>query len=220
MQYYPIIYHPGFSGTWTSWFVNNHKTFPNYSLEYCVDGASSSLELANDCGCRGSKWNMEVETLKESDSRVHDLASNKTATKRSLRIIPYHEIPDELSHVIPDMILPQTINYTPIILTLSETAHIEIMAERIHKLFYQDRTFDNIFLQTVDVCANKYYNAISYATDYLYLDIGKLIFDLDISEYNKLLHFIDDEPVANWQELIIEMRTIIFKNFIKSSVED
>lgn len=216
--YYPIVYSPGLSGTWIAWFINQHASFPRYELEYCLNGKyTDDISQANDCGCKWATWDCESESITENEKKLFNGAKNRRFRKRALRIRPYHEITNEQIGVVEDFIIPELKEYNPIILTCNDKKHQHIIAKRQRELFNPSLTDDEqyVMLQN-DITAinnNRYDEIKRLATSYTVVDVGRLIFNLDKSEYENILEFIQSNEICDWQSSISEMRNIIYKRF-------
>lgn len=108
---YACLYTAGLSGTWLTWFINQHANFPRYEFTKL-----KSHGMMTDLACDGATWcftkdteNGSSDKPKTFDEYMTDWAipesKNSSATKNCCKILPDHDLswnhpPEVLSNVL------------------------------------------------------------------------------------------------------------------------
>lgn len=206
------MYKPGWIGTWLSWFINQHSTFPNYQMKLNYDDRNDS-SIATDFVCKGGSWfEREGHSLSQSMLSASERASiiNFNATQRCYKTFP-HDYPNDCNEV-DDFIIKikeSNIEYNVIIPTLINDSHIKILAKRFVDIIELDDgeeipSYQEMLTEFIDTARNKtYYSKIeNVANSVHYVDIGSLMFDRNNTGeqvYSSLLEYINDKPIDNWK---------------------
>jgi len=223
MKNFACLYEPGLSGTWLSWFVNQHANFPNYECGdvdingivtdlYC-DGATWCFRKDEDedrCTDPPYTYDEYVKYVSNYDSR------NRSAIKNCIKVLPDHD----LSLLSVDSDLFRAVLYpmdSVIIPVLSPGSPlIESYVARLRFMWGNDR-FDMYRLMIGEIyermCDATYERKYQMPVHYVHLD--KLL-NGDEQEYNLLLSAIDESPIDNWQQVVADYRV----NFIEKDYKN
>ena len=210
--YYMVCYLGGQCGSWLTWLINQHTSFPKY-LVHVKPGD-------RDVGCYDADvWNNGTEyytattpeRMLESFRRDNGIPS---VTKSCIKVGPNHNlgmryeknkyrcaaIDQELYHEIADRF-----NIKKVIVPVVYKTHYESLLIRASLIFN-----DPVEIRRKNWKGWPVY--IKYKQPYddraVYIDIGKLI-DGDMGEYQKILDAIEEEPLSNINELITEYKSFI-----------
>lgn len=230
MEYYLCLYRAGQCGSWLSFFVNQHDSFPKYDI---------NIKKGNiDVGCYGSDWYNLEETLTQRNTKLgrstfgdwkKTLALRSSATKEFVKVLPYHEL-----HYHENKIDQAEFNYVcrlmqpkKIIVSIIRDTLFDAYIDRWMR--YIDYNIDEPFMQhkklSLETMTDRNFwvkrwkkweayldNVKPFGVpggDFVvYLDIGKLL-EGDEEEYKKLLIAIQEDPLPNKKELITEYRNLI-----------
>jgi len=230
MEYYLCLYRAGQCGSWLSFFVNQHDSFPKYDINIKKGGI--------DVGCYGSDWYNLEETLTQRNTKLGRstfgdwkkiLALRSSATKEFVKVLPYHEL-----HYHESKIDQAEFNYVcrlmqpkKIILPVIRDTLFDACIDRWMR--YIDYNIDEPFMQHKKLSLEKMTDRNFWVQRWkkweayldnvkpfgvpggdfvVYLDIGKLL-EGDEEEYRKLLIAIQEDPLPNKKELITEYRNLI-----------
>lgn len=225
MEYYLCLYRSGQCGSWLTFFVNQHDSFPKYDINIKEGGI--------DVGCYGSDWYNHEETIEVrmspmgraafGDPRV--LTKRENATKDFIKVLPNHEL--HYNEVMIDQAefnyVMRVMNPKKVILPVIRSTLFDNLLDRWMR--YLDYNKNASFMHpknhtlTRNNWAEKWERWSAYLDKIkpygipggdlvLYLDIGKLL-EGDEEEYNKLLIAIQEDPLPNKKELITEYRNLI-----------
>ena len=230
---FAVLYCSGMWGTWLTWFINQHKNFPQYNnTKIYVNG------LHTDFACNGATWCFTVDTedgAQDTPMTYEEYVENwliperknHQATKNCMKLLPDHDWTwdnhynnDELirrvfSH-INGIILP----YLP-----EDSPFLEMMDARNKFMWDQHIEFDmdDFWIEAANnsrkQIRNHYYDKFSPYASQLVLNIHNL-FMCDENEYNALIEFIGEEPLKDWEQLVNNYRqTIVCKDWTKLKKE-
>lgn len=224
---YHLVYRPGWAGTWLCWFINQHRDFPHYTKEL-FHGNRDDVSFPTDFSCAGADWWLsEGQTFDEQMIKQDQLVVNKTSTQRCFKILTEHHYPDNEDFTDPVVAELKRLpfDYNPIFATVSEPKHISILAKRWETIMMLGDddcvpSYDEIFeffseeAEEINIKRNFYTKLESIASSVHYVDVGKLIFDQDENEYNKLLHHINQPQMDDWKDIITEAVELVYKRYL------
>lgn len=219
-----VMFSNGLSGTWLTWFCNQHKGFPD-RLE--LDPAYSDPaypERITDYSTQPNWWYDEktwtefityCERMDHPNERENEPGIRWGSSKLAFKVQPYHEF------FGPDMSYEQAKEACRFVLKRSKCNQVivpicnEVLYTPIYNRLVAIRPD-----YTIDKDPKKWYNSVLY--DYiqhelkvplLYLDIGKILSGID-SEYRKLIKALDVPVLDNWKDLANECKEQIYDNYI------
>lgn len=233
MEHILNIYEGGVCGVWVNWLVNQHRNFPKFDK---VVNTRWNLPVPVDLTCPGTDWDSDYTHFAKWPM---EYGNNPTPTKRCIRYIGsdsdhgFLNSNGELNaNLFIDVLQKTQIKKIIVIYTLPSDEYYSRLAYRwayIKQSPDGNKNIDNF----KELCNDTLRSYIQYATsgfgyvytghdvfsiidsigvDCLYLNISKLIAG-DSLEYNKLLTFIDEEPLHNYVELAHEYREFMFLPF-------
>ncbi len=218
-----VMFSNGLSGTWLTWFINQHKDFPD-RLE--LDPAYSDPkhpERITDYSTQPNWWyddqlwkNFIVycERMDHPNERENEPDIRWGSEKLAFKVQPYHEFYG------PDMNFEQAKVACKFVLDQSKCQQviIPICNEVLYNEIYNRLTAirPNI---TVDKDPKKWYNSVLYEyindqlnVPVLLLDIGKILSGID-SEYQRLIQVLDVPELDNWKTLADTCKEQIYDNY-------
>jgi hypothetical protein len=176
---FPVLFRAGTHGTWLAWFVNQHPEFPKSELEI---NPSTQLDYAT----LGGKTDWYV--FDHSFFKFNNLNRLHTP-KLAFKVMPHHEA--EPPRTPFQRIIDESNAVGIIVPTIKEHNH-KIAKERFD-IVRPNQKGQEYFLH-------------SYPDGYKWkTDLPVLLCDpLDLmqgvqEEYDKLLEFIDSEPLSDWK---------------------
>jgi hypothetical protein len=223
MNTYCVLFSNGLSGTWLTWFINQHKDFPD-RLE--LDPAHSDPEHPDritDYSTQPNWWHAEqswedfivyCERQDHPNERENEPDIRWGFSNLAFKVQPYHEF------FGPDMNSDQSKEACKFVLDKSNCKQVivPVCNEVLYKPIY-NRLIAIRHYYTVDKDPKKWYNSILYEyiqqelkVPLLYLDIGKILSGND-SEYQTLIQTLKVPELNNWKELVNDCRREIYDNY-------
>lgn len=213
----------GLSGTWLTWFINQHKGFPD-RLELDVEYSDPNYpDRVTDYSTQPKWWyddqsweDFMVYCKRQDHPNDREGEPNIRWGFDSLafKVQPYHEF------FAPDMNFEQAKVACKYVLDESNCKQVivPICKEVLYTPIY-NRLVAIRPKYTIDKDPKKWYNSVLY--DYiqhqlkvplLRLDIGKILSG-DDSEYRKLVKALDVAELGNWKDLVDTCREQIYDNY-------
>ena len=219
MKTYLVLYEAGKAGTWLTWFINQHHSFPNYMSAL----QERNLPVQVDINCQGADWWFEKQSFKNNRLyKLNNFSTNNNATKDCIKVLPNHELRDGPDNVDVEQLKG--------ILNSSSIKNIIIphLYEEMYdpfrmrwKLLLKEKG-SNRYKSWNDIdmkefmdyhIENKTYEVFS-DTKVHYMDIGKLVMG-NLREYSKLLSFIEEEPLEDFKTITNDYREFAFGKYMK-----
>ena len=223
MNTYCVLFSNGLSGTWLTWFINQHKGFPD-RLELDVEYSDSNHpERITDYSTQPNWWYdnqswedfvIYCERQDHPNERENELNIRWGFDKLAFKVQPYHEFfaPDmnfEQSKVACKYVLDES-NCNQVIVPICN----EVLYTPIYNRLVAIRP-----KYTIDKDSKKWYNSVLYdyiqhelKVPFLRLDIGKILSGIN-SEYRKLTKALDVPELDNWKDLVDTCREQIYDNY-------
>lgn len=208
-----VLYEAGKSGTWLTWFINQHSNFHKYEYKKQHRNLSKQVDIA----CNGADWYYEKEDYSTNRTRCHNqYSNNKNAFKDCIKVLPNHNLTNFGEHrftINKSVLRGISFNIDKIIIPiLSDIMYDEFLWR--WKLLLNEKNSD---LTDIEMLRWQNENMNSYeGLDHHFLDIGKLITGCE-EEYNSLLTFIEEESIENWKEIVYNYKKFAFGNYKKES---
>lgn len=210
MENYFCFYNAGLSGTWLTWFVNQHSSFPQYEYEeldtdgtitdLCCDGATWCFMKDPEDGAPDDALSFD-EYLVEYDQPC---STNKVASKRCIKVLPDHD----LSEAFTEHMHQQVLSYAHKIIMPVLSPNSKMLDSYAHRLMFMWNEDYNTYVENIaylyelskgDHYSNKYNKPIHF------VHIDNLI-NGDDEEYKKLCEFIGDTPLDSWKDIVTDYR--------------
>jgi len=223
MKTFCVLFSNGLSGTWLTWFINQHKGFPE-RLELDVEYSDPNYpDRVTDYSTQ-PKWWYDNQTWEEfmiycermdhPNERENEPDIRWGFDKLAFKVQPYHEFfaPDmnfQQSKVACKHVLDES-NCNQVIVPICN----EVLYTPIYNRLVAIRP-----KYTIDKDPKKWYNSVLY--DYiqqelkvplLYLDIGKILTGHN-NTYSELIKALDVPVLNNWKELVNDCRREIYDNY-------
>lgn len=220
------MYKPGWIGTWIMWFINQHSTFPQYEI-VTNNGDREDDSFPTDYICKGGSWfwgDGQSFTDSSTNQTERNRVINKSVTNRCYKTFPDHHFTDEQENV-QDFIDSIDFDYNVIIANVTNARHLEILARRFTDIIELDEDedaprYESVLAENINDSnriniEKNYYTKIEHkANSIYYVDVGKILFDKDNTEYSKLLDYINEKPIDNWEKMADEAIEIVFKRYM------
>jgi hypothetical protein len=227
MKHYYCLYSAGLAGTWLTWFVNQHKDFPKYKYQQL-----KTHGVITDLGCDGATWCFTKDTEDGSqdepmtfDDYIKEYATpesnNQHATHNCIKVLPDHNLSWERwereSEVLEEVTSYASGFIYPYI--RRDARLLPFFANRLLFMWeemYQERSNGKLIDENVvmDMMAESAHDVrdpnskIRIVTGYKTchgVDIDALL-QCDQYEYNKLIEYLDQPPIDNWEHLVNNYR--------------
>ena len=221
-------YEAGDSGTWLTWFINQHEGFPKFEsmLEYQEKGNEFG-EVPSDYSCDGATWQTgsfedhKIFSFSEYLQYIHD---NKKATashsKLCYKILPWHNPIQTSQEEFDTNETPEQV-CTRLLKDSNTDCVIIPQVEVSYKLF----AFRQAFIRprhTVEACMESYkrkikeeYKTIAGRVNELVpvhtVAIDKLILRNDEEVYKDLIDILGVPPLPNWKSYTNDYYDKIFR---------
>ena len=238
-EIYLVWHDPGIPGTWLSWFINQHKNFPQPTGRYMYNKPMNPMLDSMDIGEHrphplhfGSSigpWNAPF--LKDTDRTKHLVSHTYLSIDevvKQAREISFNNFPQFSkvclklfsNHMTMENPLFNKSTFDKIRKEVTIKKNITIRVGTASKLI-SDRLNDleGRKPDSNDELMIKYHERRN-TTEWLpklaklaptyVVDFGKLL-NYDYEEYNKLLIEIDEEPLDNWKELVDIIKEVFTK---------
>lgn len=205
---YVCLYTAGLSGTWLTWFVNQHANFPKYEFNKL-----KSHDMVTDLACDGATWCFTKDTEngasdepKTFDEYIADWAipesKNSTATKNCCKILPDHDLSWNHSEDVFQTVLKPfskiIVPYLP-----EDSPFVDMYAKRNRYMWHEN--FDS------DFGIDDYTAMITGVKEDIsrghYHKFNKSVHALNLHnllmceewEYNNLLGVIEEDALPDWE---------------------
>lgn len=210
MQAIAVPFIAGLHGTWLIWFINEHKNFVKYTLfdrtiDYATPLSSSGI---TDYGIGPGWWHMQnipddYDTLVDRPDEIEQCQTwaefvdedrdnwlNPDATKIAVKFFPHHAFNDQEHRA--HLVFKDCNANSAVIPYVDTVFHDELEAR--WDILVKPMLGDNMD----DIDARKELKWVEDIIPVHWVDIGKLL-TKDRQEYNKLLSFIGEEPLDDWE---------------------
>lgn len=221
-----VMFSNGLSGTWLTWFINQHKGFPD-RLELDFEYSDSDHpERVTDYSTQPSwwyedkTWNKFIEYCERMDhpnERENEPDIRWGFDKLAFKVQPYHEFYGEgLKHEETD------VWKTDVEFVLKESNCNQVIVPVCKEVLYTE-IYNRLTAirpnYTVDKDPKEWYNSVLYEyianelnVPVLPLDIGKILSGND-SEYRRLIQVLDVPELDNWKTLVKTCKEQIYDNY-------
>ena len=226
MKVFGCWYEAGDSGTWLTWFINQHKDFPKFNLQLHYQEKGNEFgDIPSDYSCDPATWHcdhvQDNRSLKFADHIEYITnSSDDTYSKFCYKILPWHnpiqtdqnefptrETPEQVcARLIKDsntkvIIIPQVeVNYKLFAVRMAFIRPRHTVAECM-KFFEQKIEYE--YKTIVDkVCQLSPVHTIA---------IDKLIIDNDEEVYKELIDLLEVPALPNWKEYTNNYYDIILR---------
>jgi hypothetical protein len=223
-QNYICLYKPGLAGTWLTWFVNQHKDFPRYKYQQL-----KTHGVITDLSCNGATWCFTKDTEDGSQDEpmtfddyiknwTEPESNNYCATHNCIKVLPDHDLSwehesDVLSEITSraNGFLYPYIKRDAKLLPFFANRWL-FMWEEMYQGCSNGKVIDeNVVMNMMAKSAHDIRDAnsrIRTVTGYKTchgVDIDALLL-CDQYEYNKLIAYINQPPIDNWEHLVNDYR--------------
>jgi len=210
------LYTAGLSGTWLTWFINQHASFPQYTSTKL-----KSYGSITDLACNGATWcfTKDVEDgasdePKTFDEYMNDWAvpesNNNLATKNCCKVLPDHDLSwDHDEAVLRNVMKPFNRIIVPYL--LPDSPFVDMYAKRNRYMWHAN--FDNDF--GIDDYTDMILGVRQDIARGHYLKFNKSVHNVNLHnllmcdqwEYDNLLSIIDEDPINGWEHHVNDYRT-------------
>jgi hypothetical protein len=194
--HYIVSYAAYMYGDFIQWLINQHNNFPHWQKMQIRPFSPDSPEISWPYVTLKPKWlyflddlaNIFIATKRRHNPDIKNYTVSKFASK--IYRNPPFDAPDEIGHTVSSEGLEKIRAVVP------NTKCILLQIE--------DLSSDAFHTHTKRTCGDSQrilmilYN-LELPDFVLYVD---KIFALDDGEYNRLLDFIEEDPIYNWKELV------------------
>jgi len=223
MKRFCVLYSNGLSGTWLTWFINQHTGFPT-RLELDKEYSDPAFPDRITDYTTQPKWWYGVQAWEDFiayvDRMDHPNGQEDIPGIRwgydnlAFKVQPYHEffgpgMNTTDAHAAARFVLAQS-NCKQVIVPLADSVFFEPIYNRLVAIRPQ---------MLIDKNPKNWYNKELYThiekeigVPVLRLDIGK-IFNIDDTEYEKLLEVLSVPALSNWKELVNDCVNEIYSNY-------
>lgn len=219
-------YEPGDAGTWFTWFINQHKDYPQFENKMLYDQQGKELgHIPSDFGCYGADWfitdfeNESAFEFKDYRQRLTDqhITHNKDYKHICYKILPWHNP----FHLEDDELENETVKElaTRLVKESDTKAVIIPQVEVSYQLFARRLAFIRprfTVEKAIEIYKNRiqrsYKNTTSQVSNVVpvhTIAIDKLILRSDEDEYSKLLDILQVPALDNWKSLMNDYYTKI-----------
>lgn len=220
-----VMFSNGLSGTWLTWFINQHKGFPDrleLDLEY---SDPNHPERVTDYSTQPSWWYEDktwkqfieyCERMDHPNERENEPDIRWGFDKLAFKVQPYHEFYG------PGMKHNSNLWKTDVEFVLKESNCNQVIVPVCNEVLYTEiynrltAIRHNII---IDKDPKEWYNSVLYEyianelhVPVLRLDIGKIL-DGNDSEYHKLCKVLEVDALNNWKDLVNACREQIYDNY-------
>lgn len=211
MKNYFCLYHAGFSGTWLTWFINQHASFPQYRKANLLTDST-----VTDLCCHGATWCYKPDDMSgisydipcTYDQYVNDISMrytrNNIATKNCIKVLPDHALADQDNN---SDLLAEVMSHADYIImpVLNPDSHMASLFERRAEFMWSSilDTPINIMGYYSQVLSGHFEDRFNKPIHYVHID--QLLNGND-AEYTKLLEIINESPLDNWKQIATDYR--------------
>lgn len=222
-----VMYSNGLSGTWLTWFINQHAGFPD-RLELDREFSDpTQLDQCTDYTTQANWWydNQSWEQFMEYVERM-DYPNNGEERdyfyKLAFKVSPYHEFcgpgMDDNNGAMPSVAVAHNAAAYTIINSRAKLVIAPIVKTTFFKPIYNrlvsirpdihvDKNPENWYNKRI----HKYINDVLNVPVFK-LDIGKL-FTLDENEYTRLVDMLNIPKLDNWKEIVTSCVEEVYSNY-------
>ena len=190
---YAVLYHAGTHGTWLTWFISEHKNFNKCKLHM-------NDSTYKEYGISPQGWWHQTQDF--SDLVKSYRTSDKS--KIAFKVMPCHDLVDD--NEISDWVRIDFFNKSKcehVIYPIIYDTMLDQFNARWKKIIeyhHPDKKFIS-FDFSKENPGRELHDIVKSKADICYIDIGKIL-TKDRNEYQKLLEFIDEQPMHNWETYI------------------
>jgi len=222
-----VMYSNGLSGTWLTWFINQHAGFPD-RLELDREFSDPTQPAqCTDYTTQANWWydNQSWEQFMEYVERM-DYPNNGEERdyfyKLAFKVSPYHEFcgpgMDDNHGAMPSVAVAHNAAAYTIINSRAKAVIAPIVKTTFFKPIYNrlvsirpdihvDKNPENWYNKRI----HKYINDVLNVPVFK-LDIGKL-FTLDENEYTRLVDMLNIPKLDNWKEIVTSCVEEVYSNY-------
>lgn len=221
-----VMFSNGLSGTWLTWFINQHKGFPDrleLDLEY---SDPNHPERVTDYSTQPSWWYEDktwkqfieyCERMDHPNERENEPDIRWGSDKLAFKVQPYHEFYG------PGLKHDETNSWkTDVEFVLKESNCNQVIVPVCNEVLYNEIYNRLVAIRSeyiIDKDPKKWYNSVLYEyisnelnVHVLLLDIGKILSGID-SEYRRLIQVLDVPELDNWKTLVKTCKEQIYDNY-------
>lgn len=200
-------YEPGDAGTWFTWFINQHKDYPQFLKQTHYEQEGNTLgHIPTDYSCRDADWNIVNELFPKAN------------TNQCYKTLPWHnpfqlednELENETVEQLAHRIIKDS-NTKAIIIPQVEISY-QLFAKRLAFIRprFTVKTAMEIYENRINRMYKKTVKLVEQVTTVHTIAVDKLILRDDNVEYNKLLDILQVPALDNWKALTNECYTTIY----------
>lgn len=207
-------YEPGDAGTWFTWFINQHHSFPNFSKNIRYE---QKQNIPSDYSCYGANWVIKDTgddeafgfTDFEKNLIEKQISYNKDFYSICYKLIPWHnpfqannnELENETNEQLASRLITES-NTKAIIIPQVEVSY-QVFAKRL--AYIRPRISVEDAINDYKNRINKQYmntvSQIEKITTVHTIAIDKLVLHNNEQEYNKLINILQVPALENWKQL-------------------
>lgn len=223
MKTFCVLFSNGLSGTWLTWFINQHVGFPD-RLELDVEYSDPNYpDRVTDYTTQPRWWYDDnsweefmtyVERMDHPNERENEPGIRWGFDKLAFKVQPYHEFfgPGmnwEAAKTACKYVLDES-NCKQVIVPICN----EVLYTSIYNRLVAIRPEYTIDKNPKNWYNNKLYTHIQheFQIPVLRLDIGKIL-DGNDSEYHELCKVLEVDALNNWKDLVNACREQIYDNY-------
>lgn len=221
MKTFCVLYSNGLSGTWLTWFINQHQGFPDrLELDYEYSDPQHPDRIT-DYTTQPKWWYNEQSwedfmayCERQDDPNDRNGPGVRIGFDRlAFKVQPYHEF------FGPDMDWPKIVEHATHVINTTDCDIIVPIADKV----FAEPLYNRLVAIRPGIKVNRDLTQWYFKDLYDYLendmkrnvlriDIGK-IFTKDEQEYNKLIEYINAPALANWQHLVDNCVETVYSNY-------
>ena len=216
MKVYGCWYEAGDSGTWLTWFINQHEGFPKFDIKLHYQEQGNEFgDVPSDYSCDPATWHCDKFEDRVGLSFANHLTyvanegyTNEDYSKFCYKILPWHNPIQTGQHEFPTNETPEQV-CTRLLKDSNTDCVIIPQVEISYKLF----AFRQAFIRprhTVEACMesfklkiDKEYKTIADKVNELVpvhtVAIDRLLLRNDEEVYKNLIDVLEVPPLPNWK---------------------
>jgi len=187
------LFDAGSHGTWLNYFINSHPEHAKANLNVTLQTKKKD-NIITDYGVLGSDWTMGDPFTPPQNGKVN------------LKIFPAHCLNDYEEQY--EKLLKDTQCEKVIVVTAKSGIMLDKMFKRM-PLLRPGWEKDNYSDFGESIYLKPYLEQSSVPV--YYVDIGKILTN-DEKEYKLMLEFLDEQPLANWNDYVQRVHDDIYAN--------